>query len=203
VATGICLVTERDPIVTAKAVASLDVLSRGRVLFGIGAGWNAEEMENHGTAFRTRWRVLRERVLAMKRIWTEDEPSFEGEFVHFDSIWSWPKPLQTPHPPVLLGGHGRRTLERVVDYCDGWLPIPARAGDLAAEIAELRRLATARGRDPATLSVSVYGAPPDADALRRYAEAGVTRAIFALPSAEPDVVRRLLDKDARLAREVG
>src|SRR6185503_11198769 len=123
VASGICLLVERDPITTAKEVASLDHLSGGRVIFGIGAGWNAEEMENHGTVFRTRWRLLRERVLAMKKIWTEDEPSFEGEFVRFAPIWSWPKPVQKPHPPVFLGGHGRRALERVVDYCDGWLPI--------------------------------------------------------------------------------
>jgi probable F420-dependent oxidoreductase len=200
VASGICLLIERDPITTAKEVASLDHLSGGRVLFGIGAGWNAEEMEDHGTVFRTRWRVLRERALAMKKIWTEDEPSFDGEFVRFPPLWSWPKPVQKPHPPILLGGHGRRSLERVVDYCDGWLPIGARAGDLYDEIELLRRLAAEKGRDPATLSISVYGVPMALDALERLRAAGVTRAIFALPSAGEDVVLPLLDRAAALAR---
>jgi probable F420-dependent oxidoreductase len=198
VASGICLLVERDPITTAKEVASLDALSRGRLLFGIGGGWNAEEMEDHGTPFGSRWKILRERVLAMKRIWTEDEPSFAGEFVHFPPMWSWPKPAQRPHPPVLLGGHGRAALRRVVDYCDGWLPIGARAGDLAAGIAELRRLAAERGRDPASLSVSVYGARMDAVELARLRDLGVTRAILALPSAAADVVLPLLDRGAAL-----
>jgi probable F420-dependent oxidoreductase len=200
VASGICLLIQRDPIITAKEVASLDTLSGGRFLFGIGGGWNAEEMADHGTDFRTRWKVLRERVLAMKRIWTEDEPSFEGEFVRFPPTWSWPKPVQRPHPPILLGGHGPRALARVVDYCDGWLPIGARAGDLADGVAALRRLAAEKGRDPATISVSVYGAPLDADTLRSLADAGVQRAIFALPSAEADRVLPLLDRGAELMR---
>ncbi|HVH06045.1 MAG TPA: LLM class F420-dependent oxidoreductase [Myxococcota bacterium] len=203
VGSGICLLVERDPIITAKEVASLDTLSRGRVLFGIGGGWNAEEMEDHGTEFRTRWRLLRERVLAMKRIWTEDEPSFEGEYVRFPSLWSWPKPVQRPHPPVLLGGHGPRALARVVDYCDGWLPISVRAGDLQAGIAELRRLATAKGRDPRSLSVSVYGAPMDADALASLRAAGADRAIFALPSEGGEKLLPLLDRGAALARQLG
>jgi probable F420-dependent oxidoreductase len=196
--TGICLLVERDPITTAKEVASLDFLSRGRFLFGIGGGWNAEEMEDHGTEFRSRWKLLRERVLAMKRIWTEDEASFDGELVRFAPLWSWPKPVQRPHPPIVLGGHGPRALRRVVDYCDGWLPIGVRAGDLAAEIAELRRLAREKGRDPDAIDVSVYGAPLDGDALARLRDVGVARAIFALPSAEADAVLPLLDRGARL-----
>jgi probable F420-dependent oxidoreductase len=200
VATGICLLVERDPITTAKEIASLDVLSRGRVLFGIGGGWNAEEMEDHGTDFATRWRVLRERVLAMKRIWTEDEPSFEGEFVRFSPLWSWPKPVQKPHPPILLGGHGPRALRRVVDYCDGWMPIVARAGDLEAGLAQLRRLAREKGRDPDTIPVSAYGAPMDGDLLTRLRDLGVARAIFALPSADAAKVLSLLDRGAALAR---
>jgi len=203
VATGICLLVERDPITTAKEVASLDVLSRGRFLFGIGAGWNAEEMEDHGTAFRTRWRLLRERVLAMKRIWTEDEPAFEGEFVRFPGLWSWPKPVQRPHPPILLGGHGPRALARVVDFCDGWMPIAVRARDLLAETAALGRLAAEKGRDPRSLSVSVYGAPMDADTLARLRDAGVARAIFPLPSAGADAVLPLLDRGAALMRGLG
>jgi probable F420-dependent oxidoreductase len=202
VGSGICLLVERDPITTAKEVATLDALSRGRVLFGIGGGWNAEEMQDHGTEFRTRWRLLRERVLAMKRIWTEDEPSFEGEFVRFPKLWSWPKPVQRPHPPILLGGHTPRALERVVDYCDGWLPIGARAGDLLAKVTELRRLARDKGRDPDGISVSVYGAPMDENSLARLRDVGVGRAIFALPSAEAEVVLPLLDRGARLIRAV-
>jgi probable F420-dependent oxidoreductase len=121
IGSGICLVVERDPITLAKEVASLDHLSGGRVIFGIGGGWNAEEMENHGTAFRTRWKLLRERIEAMKAIWSQDEASYEGEFVRFEKIWSWPKPVQKPHPPILFGGHGPKALERVVRYCDGWI----------------------------------------------------------------------------------
>ncbi len=203
VGSGICLLVERDPITTAKEVASLDALSGGRFLFGIGGGWNAEEMEDHGTDFRTRWRLLRERVLAMKKIWTEDEPAFEGELVRFPPLWSWPKPVQKPHPPVLLGGHGRRALERVVDYCDGWLPIGVRAGDLTAGIAELRRVATEKGRDPATISISVYGVPMDATAVAAMRAAGVERVIFGLPSRGADQILPLLDHGAGVMRELG
>jgi probable F420-dependent oxidoreductase len=201
VATGVCLLVERDPITTAKEVASLDALSGGRVLFGVGGGWNAEEMANHGTAFGKRWKVLRERVEAMKKIWTEDEASYDGEFVRFERIWSWPKPVQKPHPPVILGSHGSRALDRVVRYADGWLPISMQAGDLRAQIEELHRRATERGRDPRTISVSVYMAPPNADGLRAYRDAGVTRAIFGLPSADADTVLPILDRCAAAARE--
>jgi probable F420-dependent oxidoreductase len=202
VGSGICLLVERDPIITAKEVASLDVLSRGRVLFGIGGGWNAEEMEDHGTDFRSRWKLLRERVLAMKRIWTEDEASFEGELVRFPPLWSWPKPVQRPHPPILLGGHGPRALKRVVDYCDGWLPISVRAGDLEAGLKELRSLAREKDRNPDTITVSVYGAPMDPDLLSRFRDLGVERAIFALPSAASDAVLPLLDRGAALVRQL-
>jgi probable F420-dependent oxidoreductase len=200
--TGICLLVERDPITTAKEVASLDFLSGGRFLFGIGGGWNAEEMEDHGTSFKTRWKLLRERVLAMKKIWTEDEASFEGELVRFPPLWSWPKPAQRPHPPVLLGGHGPKALARVVDYADGWLPIGVRAGDLGAGIVELRRLAKEKGRDPNAFSVSVYGVPLDPDAIGRLGDAGVTRAIFALPSAPAEKILSLLDRCAGVMRQV-
>ncbi|HLY37416.1 MAG TPA: LLM class F420-dependent oxidoreductase [Candidatus Binatia bacterium] len=202
VGSGICLLIERDPITTAKEVATLDFLSRGRFLFGIGGGWNAEEMEDHGTDFRTRWKLLRERVAAMKRIWTEDEASFEGELVRFPPLWSWPKPVRKPHPPILLGGHGPRALRRVVDYCDGWLPIGMRTGDLAAGLEDLRRIAREKGRDPASISVSVYGARMDADALAQLRDLGVERAIFALPSADADAVLRLLDRGAALVSGV-
>jgi probable F420-dependent oxidoreductase len=201
-ATGICLLVERDPITTAKAVASLDHLSGGRVIFGIGGGWNAEEMGHHGTDFRTRWKVLRERVLAMKRLWTEDEAGFEGEFVRFEPSWAWPKPVQRPHPPIVLGSNAKRALERVVDYCDGWMPIGARTKDLAGDLARLRELAAARGRDPRAIQVSLFGAPADAETLARFAALGVQRAILPLPSAGPDVVLPLLDRYAPLVAAV-
>lgn len=200
IGTAICLVVERDPIVLAKQVASLDFLSNGRFLFGIGGGWNAEEMENHGTNFKKRWRLLRERVLAMKEIWTKDEPEFHGEFVNFDPIWSWPKPVQKPHPPVLLGNNTAKALERVVEYCEGWFPIAGRAGDLATGIAALRRLAEKAGRDPRTISVSVSAASPEENAVREYEKAGVERAIFPLPSAGRDKVLPVLDRYATLMR---
>lgn len=196
---GICLVVERDPITLAKEVATLDVLSRGRFLFGIGGGWNAEEMANHGTDFRRRWKVLRERVEAMKVIWRDDDAAYHGETVRFDAIWSWPKPAQKPHPPIYLGGHGPKALDRVVRYCDGWMPIPMRGSKLVDDIADLRRRAAAAGRDPASLAVSVYGLPPDPDRVRPLAAAGATRGIFALPSADRDTVLPLLDQYAGVA----
>ena len=201
VGTGICLIIERDPITTAKEVASLDFVSGGRMLFGIGGGWNAEEMENHGTDFKSRFRLLRERVLAMKEIWTKEEAAFHGEFVNFDPIWSHPKPVQKPHPPVLLGGESGHTLQRVVDFCDGWFP-RGRAGDdtILRGLADLRARAARRGRDMKTLSVSVFGAKPDPAVLERYAAAGVDRVLYGLPSAGRDTVLPLLDQYARLVR---
>jgi probable F420-dependent oxidoreductase len=203
VATGICLVIERDPITTAKEVASLDHLSGGRFIFGIGGGWNYEEMENHGTDPKKRWRVLRERVLAMKEIWTQDEAEFHGEFVDFDKIWSYPKPAQKPHPPILMGGDGPRTFDRVIEFCDGWMPIGARMrGDrpLPQRIAELRQKAKDAGRDPDSTSVSVFFVRPDRDTLDQLEQAGVQRAIFGLPAAGRDQVEPLLDRYAALIR---
>ncbi|MBI4608255.1 MAG: LLM class F420-dependent oxidoreductase [Candidatus Rokubacteria bacterium] len=199
--TGICLVIERDPITLAKEVASLDFLSSGRFIFGIGGGWNAEEMENHGTDFRKRWRVLRERILAMKEIWTKDEPEFHGEFVNFAPIWSFPKPVQKPHPPILLGVNTPNARQRVVEYCDGWLPLPARAGDLAQGIADLRQRAEKAGRDPQSISVSVYAAKPEEGAVREYEKAGAERTVFMLPSPDRDKVLSLLDQHAKLASQ--
>ena len=196
VGSGICLLVERDPITCAKEVATLDFLSKGRFLFGIGGGWNAEEMANHGTDFGHRWKILRERVEAMKVIWREDAAEYHGEFVHFDPIWSWPKPAQKPHPPIYLGGHGPKALRRVVRYCDGWLPIPIRAGTLLDEIKELRELAAAAGRDPQSIAISLYGVPSAADILASYAAAGVQRSIFSLPSAGRETVLPLLDRYA-------
>lgn len=196
IASGICLLIERDTITTAKAVATLDSLSDGRFLFGIGAGWNAEEMEHHGTEFKTRWRKLREQVAALKHIWTEDEPAFAGEFVKFDPIWSWPKPTQKPHPPILLGGHSPQTLQRVVDYCDGWMPIAARAESLAQQLKNLHHLAMKRGRSPESISLSIYGASADADRLAGFRDLGAERCILALPSRSRDEILPRLDEYA-------
>jgi probable F420-dependent oxidoreductase len=198
--TGICLVVERDPIVTAKEVATLDRLSNGRAMFGIGGGWNAEEMENHGTRFASRWRVLRERVLAMKEIWTKEEAEFHGEFVNFDPIRAHPKPVQKPHPPVVMGGDGPRTFDRVIEFADGWMPISRPATDPVAKIPELRRRAEKAGRDPKSISISIFFAKPDKAAIASLASAGVDRAIFGLPSAGKDKVLPLLDAYASVMR---
>jgi probable F420-dependent oxidoreductase len=201
VGTGICLVIEHDPIVLAKVVASLDLLSNGRVLFGVGAGWNAEEMEHHGTAFPTRFRVMRERVQAMKTIWAQDEAEFHGEFVNFDRIWSYPKPVQRPHPPVLLGGEGRHTLRRVVEFCDGWFPRGRAGVDVVlAQLRDLRAEAARTGRDPKTISVSVFGGKPDPAALDRYREAGIDRYVLPLPSEGRERVLPILDQHVALLR---
>jgi probable F420-dependent oxidoreductase len=197
-ASGICLVIEHDPILLAKEVASVDLISKGRVIFGIGGGWNAEEMENHGTVFKSRWKLLRERIESMKQIWANDNASYQGEMVKFDPIWSWPKPVQKPHPPILLGSHGPRALQRVVRYCDGWLPNAMRGGDLAKEVTELRRVAEQNGRDPKTISVTVFAAPTDKRALDSYQEFGAERAVFFLPPAGADKVLPVLDQQAKL-----
>ena len=198
--TGICLVIERDPITLAKEVASLDFISGGRVLFGIGGGWNREEMENHGTDPTRRWKVLRERIEAMQQIWTEDAAEYHGEFVDFDPIWQWPKPIQKPHPPVIIGGDGANTLQRVVRYGDGWMPIGRRA-DFKARIDELNRLAAEAGR--ADIPVTIFGAAPKPEVIDAYAEAGVERLLFHLPPAPRDEVLPLLEQRAELVRQHG
>ena len=198
--TGICLLTERDPIVNAKEAATLDLLSGGRFELAIGAGWNAEEMENHGTAFATRFRVMSERARAMKVIWTEEEPEFHGEFVDFDPIWSYPKPVQRPNPPILVGGETDHTLRRVVDWADGWFPRGRGGFDPAEGMARLKAIADEAGRAMDTIDVSLFGAPPKPEALDQAEEAGVTRAILALPSNDRDDVLRRLDRHAELLR---
>ncbi len=199
-ATGICLVIERDPIVTAKEVATLDRLSNGRAIFGIGGGWNAEEMENHGTEYKTRWRLLRERVLAMKEIWTKDEAEFHGEFVNFDPIWSYPKPVQKPHPPIVMGGNGATTFDRVIEYCDGWMPIAMRVANLTERIAELKHKAEAAGRDPNSIPVTIFAAKPDRAAIEKLEQAGVSRVVFLMPPADRETILPLLDQYAELMK---
>jgi probable F420-dependent oxidoreductase len=186
VGTGIALVPQRDPITTAKEVASLDHLSGGRFDFGIGAGWNREEMANHGTDPRTRMRRMREHVLAMKAIWTQPEASFDGEFVSFERIWSDPKPVQKPHPPILVGGNGPTVLDRVLEYGDAWMP--NHGAGIRERVGELRERAD---RDIATV---VMGPPCDVEVLAGYQDAGVDRVLFWLPSARRSVIEAELDR---------
>ena len=190
--TGICLLPQRDTITTAKSVASLDRMSGGRFLFGIGGGWNVEEMQQHGTQYNERFAKMKEQVLAMKMLWSEEESEFHGQHVNFEATWQHPKPLQTP-PPVILGGETDYTLRRVVDYCEGWLPRARHGFDAAENIARLKNIADEAGRDMATLSVSVFGAPADQAILDSYRTAGIDRAILPLPSANRDKVLSILD----------
>ncbi len=186
VGSGICLVIERDPITTAKEVASVDHLSGGRLEFGVGAGWNREEMANHGTDPRTRMRLMGERIEAMKAIWTQDEASFEGEFVNFDRIWSWPKPAQRPHPPVLVGGNGPTVLDRVLAFGDAWFP------NYSKNVIERAQELRARAERP--IDFMVISVPPDAATLERLANAGCRRAVHWVPSANLSVVERAFER---------
>lgn len=200
--TGVCLVIERDPITLAKEVATLDHLSRGRFIFGVGGGWNLEEMANHGTDPARRWSVLRERVLAMKEIWTRDEAEFHGASVDFDRLWQWPKPIQQPHPPILVGGNGPHTLRRVIEYGDEWGPIIGRGPDIEGRMIELARLAAEAGRP--SLPVSIFCLrPADENIVERYHAAGASRFVFGLPATGSEevlpIVRRYADMAARFA----
>lgn len=200
-ATGICLVAQHDPIVLAKQTATLDLLSGGRFIFGVGYGWNRPEAEHHGTAFEARRDTLRERVLAVQALWTEDEASFDGEHVSFAPSWSWPKPVQEPHPPVLLGAAlGERTLREIVEFADGWMPIGASAAEEG--LPQLRRAAEDHGRDPDSLSVTVYGTRPDPERLAALAEIGVERTVLWLPSADEGEALDVLERYTGLLREV-
>ena len=202
-ATGICLVVERDPIVTAKEVATLDVLSGGRFLFGVGGGWNRQEMRNHGTDPSTRFALFEERLAAMKVIWAEDEPSFHGKYVDFDPIWCWPKPVQSPYPPVLVGGNGPGTLERVVRVGDGWMPNPMNVERMGARVTELQRLAAAAGR-ALPIPVTLFGCRPDASLVERFAGVGVDRCGFWVPSDDGrDAALRAFDDIVAVAAAVG
>jgi probable F420-dependent oxidoreductase len=196
--TGICLLTERDPIVTAKVVASVDLVSNGRFEFGIGAGWNVEEMENHGTVFETRFRLMADRAKAMKAIWTNDEASYEGEFTRFERIWSWPKPVQKPHPPILLGGNTKYTLRRVMDFGDGWFPFGQRGFDPQVGMQRLREAAEEAGREIASVSTTLFGGEPERAYLDRCRAAGIDRVLFGLPSEGAGTILPLLDKHTAL-----
>jgi probable F420-dependent oxidoreductase len=207
--TGITLVTEHDPIVLAKQIATLDQLSAGRLLLGVGAGWNAEEMADHGVEYDTRWRVLRERVLAMRRIWSEAEAEYHGEFVDFDPLWSDPKPVQVGGPKILLGASSRWAFARIAEYCDGWFPIhqdPARASaqgalDYAAGIEQTREAWAAAGRQGQP-DFSIFGMGPDQGRAEQLIAMGFNRVIFGLPSADADTVMPLLDRYAEIGHAI-
>jgi len=198
-ATGICLVVERDPIHTAKEVSTIDRLSGGRFIFGIGGGWNAEEMASHGTAFATRFKLMRERIEAMKTIWSQPKAKFSSEFVNFDEMMQWPKPVQKPHPPIVVGGGFPHAAKRAIAYGDGWIPIGGRSDPLDV-LPQFRQMAKDAGRDPASLSFDVFGAPREPDTLKCYRESGVDRAIFMLPSKSRDEVLPLLDRSVELMK---
>ena len=196
--TGICLIVERDTITTAKTVATLDHFSNGRVLLGIGAGWNREEMENHGTAYVSRFRKMEEQMQALQRIWTQDEAQFHGHYVDFDPIWSWPKPKQQPHPPLILGGETDHTLKRIVQYGDGWLPRAREPQRVLDGMAQLERYAAEAGRAMSTISISVF-APP-AKAMDQFLDTTADRVILMLPAEDSDATLRRLDRYTQYVR---
>jgi probable F420-dependent oxidoreductase len=202
--TGVCLVVQRDPIQTAKLVASIDQVSNGRFLFGVGGGWNAEEIEDHGTVFKTRFKLMRERIEAMKEIWTQAKPEYHGEFVDFPPMMTWPKPVQKPHPPIIVGGAFPHAARRAIRYGDGWVPIAGRVpyGDVNEYLPKFKQLAAEAGRDPASVPVTLFGGTEDVDLLKRYRDMGVERVVTTLPSEPADRTLPALDRWAELIRSV-
>lgn len=198
VGTGICLVNQHHPINVAKQAASIDLLSGGRFLFGVGVGWNEDEMQHHGTDPAKRRSIARERILATKALWSEEAASFDGEFVQFSPSASYPKPVQRPHPPVIMGGGGGPvTFRHIVEYCDGWMPIHGRTDPLE-RLPLLRQMCEDAGRDPDTIEISIYGCPMRREVIDRYRAAGVDRVIFWLPADDPDTVLSAIDHGASL-----
>ena len=206
--TGVTLVTEHDPINLAKATASLDRLSGGRLLFGIGAGWNAEEMEDHGVAYVDRWKVTRERMLAIRRIWSDDEPQYHGKFVDLPPMWCWPKPLQAGGPPVLMGAYSKYVPARIAEYCDGWMPIEGLIDDIPAALIDIRAAMQARGRDPAKLDVTVLAEVRaerglDAKRLERMIATGANRVLLPFADFARDEALAVLDEYAKAIAQLG
>ena len=196
--TGICLVVERDTITLAKEISTLDRISNGRFILGIGAGWNAEEMENHGIEFKNRWKVVREKILAMKELWTKDEAEFHGDFVDFDPVWSNPKPVQFGGPPIWMGASSRWSYDRIAEYCDGWLPI---AGQDKNHLQKIKDALVDRGRKSSDITLDMFGVPADEDFVDRKLDEGFNHLIFGLPPAGEDTILPLLDKYAKIAKE--
>lgn len=209
IGTGIALVVQRDPIVTAKVVSTIDQLSAGRFLFGVGNGWNREEIENHGTAFETRNKLARERIEAMRAIWTQDEPAYDGEFVRFGPINQWPKPYQKPHPPIhppiIVGGAFPHAARRAIRYGNGWIPHNDRLEreGIGVVVEEFREMARAAGRDPADLPITIFRVPDDLAKLRFCQEIGIARVVFSLPAAKADTIMPILDRWVQVKRELG
>ena len=203
IGTGIALVTQRDPIVTAKVVSSLDQLSNGRFLFGVGNGWNQDEIENHGTDFRSRHKLARERIEAMKAIWANEEPEYHGEFVNFDKMQQRPKPVQTPHPPIIVGGAYPFAARRAVRYGNGWIPRADRIGvdGLRELFGNFHRMAREAGRDPVELPISIFRVPDDLERLRMFRDLGVDRVVFSLPAEKEDKILPVIDRWSELKRQ--
>ncbi|HVC55608.1 MAG TPA: LLM class F420-dependent oxidoreductase [Stellaceae bacterium] len=203
--TGVCLLIQRDTIQTAKLVASLDQVSGGRFLFGIGGGWNAEEMEDHGTVFKTRFKLMRERVEAMQAIWTRDAAEYHGELVDFGPMAAWPKPVQKPHPPIIVGGAFPHAARRALRYGNGWIPNASRQqyADVTDYLPQFRQMAAEAGRDPAEVPITVWGVGEDYDRLRRYEDQGVARVVVSLPPEDAAKTLPALDRWAALIRRVG
>jgi probable F420-dependent oxidoreductase len=203
IGTGVCLVAQRHPIQTAKLVASIDQISGGRFLFGIGDGWNQEEIENHGTVFASRHKHARETVEAMKQIWTQTTAEYHGEFVNFDPMMTWPKPVQKPHPPILVGGAFPWSARRAIRYGDGW--VPGSTGghrDIVSLIPRFRQMAAEGGRDPDALPITAWYPARDLELMHRYHELGVERVVFSVPSAQADTVQPALDEIGALMAAV-
>ena len=204
VGTGVCLVAQRDPIQTAKLVASIDQVSGGRFVFGVGNGWNEDEMENHGTAFATRHKRARENIEAMKEIWTRSEAEYHGEFVNFGPMMAWPKPVQKPYPPILVGGAFPYSARRAIRYGDGWMPqVTERSPTPLIElIPKFRQMCAEADRDPDKMDISIGGQSPDADLAKRYRDAGVNRVSTSLPSEKADTILPILDAWVAVMRAV-
>ena len=201
IGTGILLVTQRDTIQTAKLVASIDQVSNGRFLFGVGGGWNQDEMENHGTVYATRFKRLREAIEAMKEIWTKNVAEYHGEFVNFDPMISRPKPVQKPHPPVIVGGAWPQAARRAIRYGDGWIPHVTR-NDLPRVIPEFRKMAEQAGRDPASIELTAWTCPEDVDTIKRLADLGVSRAVTYFRPEPAEKVLPAIERWAALARQI-
>ncbi len=195
IGTGVCLIAQRDPIQTAKLVASIDQISRGRFLFGVGDGWNQEEIENHGTIFASRHKRARETVEAMKQIWTRPKAEYHGEFINFDPMMAWPKPIQQPHPPILVGGAFPYSARRAIRYGDAWVPGSTKGHrDIVGLIPRFRQMAAEAGRDPESIPITAWYPPRDLALMHRYHELGVERAVFTVPSADAATVLPALDE---------
>ena len=204
VGTGVCLVQQRDPIQTAKLVASIDQVSAGRFLFGVGSGWNAEEMADHGTPFKSRHKIARERIEAMKVIWTQNTAEYHGEFVNFDPMMTWPKPVQKPHPPVIVGGAYPYGARRAIRYGDGWVPHASRPeyGDVSDYLPQFHAMVTEAGRDVASVPVTMFRVVEELDRLKHYRDIGIARVVITLPSAGAQEVVPIIDKWAERIRQM-